>query len=491
MRYLGGVVLAGLIAASQLLGTPAARAAIGPDQARELTTELRDWLRDMAGPTATLPELTVTAEGDHYLLSVPAAALSGPNRDVTAKLRPLDGGRWAADDIRLPADANFIAKMPPRNGQTEPQELHFHLAIAGQDSHGVIDPTMATTSTVVTGLRGIALDTDGDGQHRTQRFDTYDQTLKVQPNAAGKVDIDEDGSAEGWKSAQELPDGRAMAVGAAKLSGTVRIVGLDRAQAATLGPVLSALSSATTPERNDRLRALVLAMHGLLSSVKFDETIEGMQVAVAGQGNAAIDKLHVGFESATPDGNLATSLSLGVDGLVVPPITPSAAALAPKHVKLGVSLAGVSVDGLNKLALAALAPDADAGTLSPQIDAMFADPGHTGGPRVGIDTLAFDLGPAQFDGHGSVVAISQSDVRGTARVSVTGLDALMAKMQDDPQLQSVLPFVFLAKGMARTEGSALIWDIVFTPTGLTVNGIDPRTMLGGQQPKRGKPPTKP
>ena len=154
--------------------------------------------------------------------------------------------------------------------------------------------------------------------------------------------------------------------------------------------------------------------------------------------------------------------------------------------KLGVSLAGVSADALNNLALAALAPGADAGTLSPQIDALFANPGQTGGPRVGIDTLGFDLGPAQFDGHGSVVAISQTDVRGTARVTVTGFDALTQKMQGDPQLQSVLPFVILAKGMARAEGPTLIWDIVFTPAGLTVNGVDPRALLGGQQPKRPK-----
>ena len=115
-------------------------------------------------------------------------------------------------------------------------------------------------------------------------------------------------------------------------------------------------------------------------------------------------------------------------------------------------------------------------------DALFADPGATGGPRVGIDTLGFDLGPAQIEGHGSAVAVSATDVRGTARITVTGFDALVTQMQGDPSLQQVLPFLIMARGMSRSEGATLIWDIVFTPEGLTVNGTDPRMLLG--QPKR-------
>jgi hypothetical protein len=464
-----------LLAASLVLGTLPAHADIGPDQAQALTGQLRDWLRGMAGPQASLPDLNVTAEGDHYRLTVPIAPLGGPDRDITATLRPLDGGRWAADDVKLPADTSMMTYG--RGGPT-----HVHVTIAGQDSHGTIDPTLATASTLVTGLRGIAVDSDTAGQKRTQRFDTYHQTLTLRPAAGGKLDIDEDGGAEGWETAQALPDGRAMASGARKLYGSIHVVGLDRSQAATLGPVLGALSAAPTPERDERLRALVVALHGLITSLTFDETIEGMQIAVAGQGNAEIDRVHFGFDSAAPQGNLAARASVGLDGLALPGLSPAAAGLAPKHVKLGVSVAGVSASALNDLALAALLPGADAGTLAPQIDALFADPGATGGPRVGIDTLAFDLGPAQVEGHGSAVAVSPTDVRGTARITVTGFDALVTQMQGDPSLQQVLPFLILARGMSRSEGATLIWDIVFTPEGLTVNGVDPRSLLG--QPKR-------
>jgi hypothetical protein len=490
MRTLGGVLSALLLPAAImlgspaaiLLGSPAARADIGPDQAQALTSQLKDWLRGMVGPSAPLPDLRATAEGDHYLLTVPITALEGPDKDVTAKLRPLDAGRWAADDIRLPADTRLTAKMPPRPGQTEPTITHLHVTIAGQNSHGVLDPAMTTVSTLVSSLRGIVIDGDGGGRPQSQRFDTYDQTLTLHPAASGKLDIDEDGTADGWKSVQLLPNGVAMATGAKRISGDFHVVGLDRPQAATLGPVLSALASAPTPDRNERLRALVVALHGLFSSIKFDETIEAMQIAVTGQGDATIDKVHLGFDSAAPEGNLATSLSLGLDGLTLPALTATSASLAPKHVKVGVSLAGVSTEALNNLALAALTPGSNATTLAPQIDALFADVGKTGGPRIGIDTLGFDVGPAQIDSHGSIVAVSQSDIRGTARITVTGYDALVDQLRTDPQLQQALPFLILARGMSRSEGKALIWDIVFTPTGLTVNGVDPRTLL--QQPKR-------
>jgi hypothetical protein len=487
MRYLGGVLSALLLPAALMIGAPAARADSGPSQAQAqaITAGLRDWLRGMVGPTAPLPDLTTVPEGDHYKLSLPITALSGPDRDITAALRPLDAGRWSASDIRLPADTSFTAKVaPPKGMPTEggPVDMHVHVTIAGQDSQGDIDPTLATPSTLVLRLRGIAVDTDTLGRQRSQRFDLYNQTLTLRTTGGGKLDIDEDGAAEGWKSAQELANGRAMAVGARRIAGSVQITGVDGSQAATLGPILSALLQAPTPERNERLRALVVALHGLLDTVKFDETIEGMQIAVAGQGNADIDRLHLGFDSAAPGGNLVTNLSLGLDGLAL----PAASSLAPKHVKLGVSLAGVSAEALNNLALAALAPGASSTTLAPQIDALFADPGKTGGPRVGIDTLGFDLGPAQIEGHGSIVAISQSDVRGTARIAVTGFDALTDRIQEDPDLQQALPFLILARGLARNEGNALIWDIVFTPKGLTVNGVDPRTLL--QQPKSPRPP---
>jgi len=483
-RYLGGVLASFLLLAGLLLASsaPAVADAIGPDQAQSLTTQLRDWLREMVGPVAPLPDLTVTAEGDHYRLAVPIAGLDGPQKDVTAQLRPLDAGRWAATEIRLPADTTLTAKLPPPKGETEPAAMRLRLAIADQHSHAEIDPTLAGPSTLVLGLRGIAMHSETAGRPQSQAFDAFDQTITLRPAAGNTLDIDQTGSADGWKSAQEMPDGRGVAVGARHLSGTTHVVGLDRTRAATLGPVLAALAAAPTPERNERLRALVTALHGLLTSLTVDETIEGMQIAVAGQGNATIDRLHLGFDSAAPDGNLDSKVSLGVEGLALPGLPPAQADLAPRHLKIGVSLAGISAPALNDLALAALQPGANPTTVAPQIDALFADPGRTGGPRLGLDSLGFDVGPAQVDAHGSVVAISQSDVRGTARITVTGFDALTDRIRDDPQLQQALPFLILARGMARSERSTLIWDIVFTPEGLTVNGVDPRNLL--QQPKR-------
>ncbi len=51
------------------------------------------------------------------------------------------------------------------------------------------------------------------------------------------------------------------------------------------------------------------------------------------------------------------------------------------------------------------------------------------------------------------------------------MDTLLAQAQSQPNLQQVMPMVFLAKGMGRPEGNNLIWDIRLGDGPLTVNGV--------------------
>jgi len=366
--------------------------------------------------------------------------------------------------------------------------MRVHFAIAGQDSHAVLDPSMATPSSLDAMLRGIVIDGEADGARQSQRMDVYATKITVRPAAAQKVDAEAQATIEGWRSAQQMPDGTALAMGAKRLTGTASLTGLDRSHADALRTALVALANAPTPERKDRMAAAVAASRGLLDTLQVQETIEGLQVAVAGRGNVEIDRLQIGWNGAAPDGALSTGLTVGLDGLAIPDLPATTSGLAPRHVALGLSLAGVPTGALDNLILAALAPGADTHSISPQIDALFADAGKTGGPKLGIDALDFDVGPAQVKGHGSVIALSPTDLRGTARVTVTGFDALADRMRDDPQLQQALPFMIVARGLARTEGGTLVWDIVFTPDGVTVNGVDPRTLA---QPRPHRPPRQP
>lgn len=72
---------------------------------------------------------------------------------------------------------------------------------------------------------------------------------------------------------------------------------------------------------------------------------------------------------------------------------------------------------------------------------------------------------------------------GTAKVTLTGIEAVMAALQAGPPEMTgqMIPMLGMAQGMAapRADG-ALVWDIdASTPGALLVNGVDMMAMMGG------------
>ena len=55
-------------------------------------------------------------------------------------------------------------------------------------------------------------------------------------------------------------------------------------------------------------------------------------------------------------------------------------------------------------------------------------------------------------------------------IAARGVDALLAQVQGQPNLQQAMPLIFLAKGMARAQGDSLVWDIVLGDGVPTING---------------------
>jgi hypothetical protein len=105
-------------------------------------------------------------------------------------------------------------------------------------------------------------------------------------------------------------------------------------------------------------------------------------------------------------------------------------------------------------------------------------------------SVTLDLGPSEiiasvFDlkAQGSMTAGPAAMPQGHATVKLKGLDAIMAAIQAAPPemgLQQGAPMVIIAKGMAKTEGDYLTWNVESTPTGsVTINGVDP-TKMGAQ-----------
>ena len=106
-------------------------------------------------------------------------------------------------------------------------------------------------------------------------------------------------------------------------------------------------------------------------------------------------------------------------------------------------------------------------------------------------TVTLGLGPSEiiagiFDlkAQGSMMAGPTTMPSGQATVRLKGLDEIMTALQAAPSemgMQQVAPMIIVAKGMAQQDDGYLSWKIESTPQGsVTVNGVDPMKMLGGQ-----------
>jgi hypothetical protein len=472
---------------------------IGPDQAKALQQQLKDWFASLL-PGVTMPDtpLQITGEGDHYRVTWPIPGLDSPGGGVavTALVKPLDGGRWSIDALSLPDTANFTVTVPDAIDKAAGGPTKVEMKVGKQDSHGVIDPALTTPSTMQFDARDLTVNTDSPTQHQEQRIDRYAAATRLQPTANGRLDLDLEATMEGWKSAARVNGNAAVAFGARQMNASGKIDGVNRDRVARLLTSITALIGTLPPDVLDKgaktdlpaatraqLHELVEDLADVLTSVRLQESVDGLQVEVAGMGGVGLQHLLVGFGGEAPDGRLHIWFDIGLDGLNTPSLPPAMTAFLPHHVALRPSLSGVQTADITKLALDATAADADT-QLQPDIDAIFAH----GGVDVGLETLAFDIGPAKLEGVGHLVALSEKSWRGEARLSATGFDQLTEQAKSTPELQQALPFLVMLRGLARPDGERLVWNVVSEAGSLVVNGMDLSQLGGGKpRPKRSVP----
>jgi hypothetical protein len=236
------------------------------------------------------------------------------------------------------------------------------------------------------------------------------------------------------------------------------------------------------PAARTQLRTLVAALPDLLTGVRLEETVDGLQVQVEGMGGLTLKRVLLGFGGEAPDGSLHAWFNIGLDELATPSLPPKVAAYLPHHVELRPSISGVRTADLTKLALDATDEGAGDDKLAPDVAAIFAH----GGVKLGLETLSFDLGPAKIEGVGQLVMLAPDSWRGDARLSATGLDELTAQARTNPDLEQVLPVLIMLRGLAKPDGNRLVWEIASEGTAVMVNGID-LSQLGGGKPKAKQP----
>jgi hypothetical protein len=468
-----------------LLASGAAAANVTEQGAQSLANSLRGWFAMMLGPDA--PDLPVRAapEGDHYRVVVPVVGLRAKTAEpaVSAAARPLSDGRWQIDDISLPPTFAFAAR--PRRPGAEPGTAT--VIIADQHGEALIDPSLAGPSTFAVRGSGISIASSDASGSQEQRIDRYSAAGAVTPAAGALLDVSEDAEMAGWRSAAITPGEHATGSAAHLVRARMRIGGLARERAPAVVEALVGLgaalpapvagekgSASLTPSGRAALHRLVLALSGIATSARFDETLEGVQFEIAGIGAAAVDQVRVGLGGVAAGGLLRAWLNFAADGLSFPGLPAGPAGLALRHVSFRPSVSGIPIDALNRL-LAAASDDHGAGRLDREFAALFAE----GDLTVGIEGLEVVIGPATFEGAGSVLLASPTEREGQARLSATGFDALLDQIRGNSRLQQLWPLFALARGLAKPEADRLVWTIAADRSGnLTVNGTDLSTLFG-------------
>jgi len=474
--------------AAGLAAVPA-RAATTPQQAQALADQLQAWLVGTLGADFPPPPhaLQVTPQDDGYAVAWPLGLLPGvateAGSEVSATVRPLDRGRWSIDAIRLPNPMTLTVTAPAGGKASGP--VHVTWQVAGQQAEGVLDPSLASPSSLTFRLTGTDLTVDGPRVSQRSHFDAMTVQAGLVPAAVGRADVTEEASGENYSSTQRDQHGEVQ-LAARSIHASGHLTGLDLARAeaalhAGLHVVSEALALRGTDvhERRDAvLRPAVVAflrsLRDLTSGGELSETLEALRV-VSGEHRVAVDRLGVGTGWKARDGLLSAQVSLVADGVRSPEIPGEFRAYVPRHVLVRPMVAGVSLTAVDDLLNGAAAPAADRpGRLAAALAALFA----AGPPSVGIDALEIDLGPAKVRGAGVLVADAPDDLRGQAEVTATGFDALLDQIRADPKLASALPVLATIRLLARPEGDRLIWDITFRHGDLLINGTDITALLG-------------
>ena len=292
-----------------------------------------------------------------------------------------------------------------------------------------------------------------------------------------------------------------MAFGAQRVHMTSLAEGINREHVASLVGAVGGMIGAmpNPPEKKDgktvlpplakaQLRLMIAAMQDMVSSVSMQESLDDMQVEIAGVGGATIKHVQFGFGGEAPKGDLHTWLDIGFDGVDSPTMPPKLAAYLPRHFEIKPTLSGVPTAALHKLAMDAAEDDTAKHPVAPDLAAIFAN----GGADIGLEVLSFDLGPAQVEGTGQVTMVSPTTWHGEAHLSATGFDDLATQARENPDLQQALPVLIMMRGLAKPDGDKLVWDIVSDGPKLTVNGIDMSALAGGKsKPDQPDQPAKP
>jgi hypothetical protein len=212
---------------------------------------------------------------------------------------------------------------------------------------------------------------------------------------------------------------------------------------------------------------MIDAMPGLMTKFEADQTLDGIRFSATAANRGTINRLHLNLRGNAAKERLIARIEGGVDGFALNDLSGETASYVPRHVEIKSALSGVRIGPLMALLRAAIAPDADPDALQDQVIQLLNDPDTA----FAIDSVNFDSGPLRLTGSARVVPHPGGPLGAAIHLSATGVDAMIAQAQKTPTLQPALPMMFMAKGMGRPEGVAVVWDIALGNGPMTINGV--------------------
>ena len=484
-------LLATLVFAAPVSGRAAD---VTPEQARTLEGQIRAWFSGMAGPdlpVAASP-IQVTPEGDRFRLTAPPAGLAMPVKGlptVTATAMPADGGRWLLDGLQMQSPATFTMETPqqpakPGEKAGPPIPTTFTLSYATQEGGGTWDPTFATATEIKTNSTGFQVVADTAGVKQVTKIGSTASTTTLRPAADGRVDASMDVTGTGYSmqtgASDPAGDPPGLQSSARQIKVNLALAGVSRDRMAQIVPALVRFAppagkapGAKVPPNPEGVRLLIQALQGLASGMTLTEVLDDFKVAGPGVSFTA-GQIRFGMDAKADGGYLMGSMDIGLDGMALPGMGLDAFDdLLPRHVALRPVVSRVPTRELLQLLQTAMEKP-DGGPPPAQMAALFSH----GGLKTGLESFSLDMGGASFAGRADVTVTSPNAVSGTAQVTATEVDALLAKVQANPALAQAVPAIVFAKGIGRTEGGKMVWDMKFDNSKLLVNGVDLMKMGG-------------
>ena len=112
--------------------------------------------------------------------------------------------------------------------------------------------------------------------------------------------------------------------------------------------------------------------------------------------------------------------------------------------------------------------------------------------KFGLEAVSIALAGAVFEGEGAVTYTSATDFNGTMRITATGYDDMVQKVSAIPAISGqAVPALVFVKGIGKSDGSKIVWDIVYKDGKALVNSVDMSSMLGGAAKEPAPTPTRP